>query len=282
MRIDQLRDELGSHPADPRRVQLRLRSLRARRLRYRAVISVIALVVVLVAVAALGGLRRSAGSSSEGGSGAPNFTYACGTISLSEALAADDLSNGASIIVGRGHLTGVVRNAPIDGGGYRQFVVDEVRVLAGPALTTRTAWIAETWEATPLPATVNGGTRAPGATWSVDGSFFGEWWPKNAADKSVLPMLNIQPYQDGLVIFTRRACVDVSGVPNIPYSGTFSELPGEDSNRYARDYPVRAVKLADIVALLHTIQQTSSAGAGCPENRASPPVPTSRAAPRHS
>ncbi|WP_212823705.1 hypothetical protein [Polymorphospora rubra] len=194
-----------------------------------------------------GGAASPVASANGPGSTAPGPVGAaqgCADIPLADRLPAL-LTDGASVIVGRGVRTGRTGR---DGVIHHEMSLREVRTLAGPEVPDgATVWV-ETPELPPMPdpiARIN-----PGPLWGPDGALFGIVLPQSLTGGTLGATILQAPLVDGQVILgTSGGCWSTRDLAGEPFHGPLTEIPG--SNTYARASAAgfTAVPLAELQRL---------------------------------
>lgn len=236
MDVEELTAALTRHEPDPDAVLASFRAKRqARRrlIRGRIMATTTSILVAVVVVGLIGILRHSAasGASSAGG---------CGYDPLSKTLS-NARKDGASVIVGKGELTGRTTSDL----RWNQMALTSVRTLSGPTIHPVTlGWI----DSNRGPAGPMEGTDA-GSLWGTDGSLFAIVSP-DTGESVKGPVLRIAPVVGGNVIFGPvNGCWDTRGLPTSPFRGPLASIPGSDAYARGVEAGLQAVPLSTVEKL---------------------------------
>ncbi|WIM95015.1 hypothetical protein ACTOB_007076 [Actinoplanes oblitus] len=229
-----LRDVLSRHDADPDAVLTQLRAKQGVRRRRQAMIAVGAAVVLVAggvgvwsrlgqvpATPNLTAGASPAGADRSAGADAGQAASAC--LALPESLSRAP-SEGVSVIVARGQLTGRIR---LDGYRYHEMTLSHVRTLTGPAVGEgATVW-------TQAASGSEGGPEGP--LWGPGGALLGFYAPQKVNRGSLGAVVSHVPVVGGSAVLAADGCWNsftAAGLNGVPYHGPLTEAPGSDT--YAR------------------------------------------------
>lgn len=271
MNIEQLQSELSSHDPDRDAVLRRLHTKqRARRHRMIGGLTAVILAAGAATWLTVGHLRPSGspttptaaasaaappvtgvmGPQAPGGSETPDAAVAAGEscLPLKERLT-NAVSNGFSVIVGRGVLTG---RTGVDGYDHREMRLTAVRTLAGPRVDEgATAWVRAPQRAADPGAVQQSGPDGP--LWGPDGALFGIYVPRSLAKGPLGTTVYHLPVVGDNVVLAKSGCWNYFGIGDLPgaaFHGPLTELPGSGTYTQMVASGLVTVPLSRIEALL--------------------------------
>jgi hypothetical protein len=247
MEVDDLRRALSMDDADPGAVLARLTVKRHARQRRRLAIAA----GCAAAIAAAGGVllltRNGSSPSTPPQAQSPVAQLpaeGCIDLPLADRLAGLR-GSGASVIVGRGTLTG--RTAR-DGVRHHEMTLTDIRTLSGPPVADgTTVWVA-TPELPPLPDPVARADAGP--LWGPGGTIFALVLPQQLTHSTLGVTVDQAPVVGDQVVFGRSGgCWSTADLPGKPYHGPLTEIPGSGSYARATAAGLTAVPLGTVERL---------------------------------